>query len=190
MYYKLLAETFRVSQRSVSGMKKRVSVKLARYGIPVTIAIVLVAGLRLYNFTYFWLDDFNNVYWTRREGFWEIVEHILNPASLFFRPLGMLVYWIVFRFAALNPIPYHLVTWALLALNTMLVFLFLRQATKSQYAAGMAVLLFAFRANFADIYWNFANIFQLLAMALVLTGMLLYSTIVVRSVGEGSDAAT
>jgi hypothetical protein len=156
-------------------LPRNTAVLLARYGIPITIATVLFAGLRLYSFTYFWLDDFNNVYWARREGFLKIIGHLLNPTSLFFRPLGMLVYWILFRFAALNPFPYHLVSWTLLALNTALVFLFLRQATKSQYAAGMAVLLFAFRTNFGDIYWNFSHIFQLLALALVLTGMLLYA---------------
>ncbi len=156
-------------------VNRKVVVFLARYGIPTVIAAVLIAGLRLYNYTYFWLDDFNNVYWVRREGFWKILEHNLNPWSLFFRPLGMLVYWIIFQTAHLNSVPYHLLSWTLHAINTGLVFLFLRQATKSQYAAGLAVLFFAFRENFADIYWSFANIFQLLAFGLVMTGMLLYS---------------
>src|SRR5690349_24286577 len=111
---------------------RNISARLARYGIPAVIAVVLIVGLRLYNYTYFWLDDFNNVYWVRREGFWKIVGHILNPSSMFFRPLGMLVYWIIFRFAALNSVPYHLLSWVLHGINTLLVFLFLRQATRSQ----------------------------------------------------------
>ena len=156
-------------------MKRQVVVWLGKYGIPAVIAIVLIAGLRLYNYTYFWLDDFNNVFWVRREGFWKIVGHVLNPSSMFFRPLGMLVYWIIFRIAALDSVPYHLLSWALHAINTALVFVFLRQATRSQYAAGLAVLFFAFRANFADIYWSFANIFQLLAFGLVMLGLLLYA---------------
>jgi len=55
-----------------------------------------------------------------------------------------------------------------------LLFLLLRRATKSHYAAAVAVLFFAVRTNFADIYWSFANIFQLLAFAFVLVGILLY----------------
>ena len=156
-------------------MKRNLVVPLARYGIPIIIAIVLLLGLRLYTFTYFWLDDFTNVYWIRRVGFWELIAHILNPTSSFFRPLGMLVYWVLFHVAALNSLPYHLVAWALHAVNTALLFLLLRKATKSQYAAGLAVLFFAFRANFGDIYWSFANIFQLLAFTLVLIGTLLYA---------------
>src|SRR5262249_53676126 len=144
-------------------VKKDAGVLLARYGVPIGIAVILIAGLRLYNYTYFSLDDFNNVYWIRREGFWKLVGDILNPWSVFFRPLGMLVYWIMFRVAAQRSLPYYLLSWALHAINTALVFVFLRRATKSQYAAGLAVLFFAFRANFADIYWSFANIFQLLA---------------------------
>ena len=155
-------------------MNRTVTIRLARYGIPATIAAVVVAGMWLYTFTYFWLDDFNNVYWIRREGFWRLIGDILNPASLFFRPLGMLVYWIVFRVAALHSLPYHLLSWALHSINTGLVFFLLRRLTKSQYAAGFAVLFFAFRANHADIYWSFANIFQLLALGLMLAGLLLY----------------
>jgi hypothetical protein len=156
-------------------VNRDVAARLARYGISMTIAIVLLAGLRLYSFTYFWLDDFTNVYWIRRVGFWELIGHILNPTSLFFRPLGMMVYWILYRVAALHSLPYHVLSWTLHAINTTLLFLLLRKATKSQYAAGLAVLFFAFRANFGDIYWSFANIFQLLALTLVLIALLLYS---------------
>src|SRR5262249_28248334 len=112
--------------------------------------------------------------WIRRVSLWDLIGHMVNPTSLFFRPLGMLVYWILFRFAGLNSVPYHLLSWTLHAVNTLLVFLLLRHATKSQYAAGLGVLFFAFRTNFGDIYWSFANIFQLLALGLVLIGILLY----------------
>src|SRR5262245_2804487 len=124
---------------------RKAEVLLARYGIPAAIAITLIASLKLYSFAYFWFDDFNNLYWTRREGLWNIIVDIINPASLFFRPLGMLVYWILFRFAALNALPYHLLSWTLHAVNTALAFFFLRHIIRSQYAAGLAVLFFAFR---------------------------------------------
>jgi hypothetical protein len=156
-------------------VNRKAGVLLARYGIPAAIAITLIASFRLYSFAYFWLDDFNNLYLTRREGFWNIVVDIINPASLFFRPLGMLTYWILYRFAELNALPYHLLSWTLHGVNTVLAFLFLRHIVRSQYAAGLAVLFFAFRANFSDIYWNFAHIFQLLTLGLVLTGLLLYA---------------
>jgi hypothetical protein len=156
-------------------LKRNAAVVLARYGIPVAIVITVVAALRLYTFTYFWWDDFNNIHYVRNEGFWKLINGVLNPASITFRPLGMLVYWILLQVAPLQSFAYHFVSWGLHALNTALVFLLLRQITKSQYAAGLAVLFFAFRANFGDIYWNFAHIFQLLALSLMLIGLLLYA---------------
>jgi len=155
-------------------VNRKLITRLARYGTPATIVIVLLAAFRLYTYTYFWLDDFGIVYGVRREGFWRLLWDVVNPVSLFFRPLGMLVYWIVFQIAGLNPVPYHLLSWMLHAVNTALVFLLLRKAASSHYAAGLAVLFFAFRSNFGDIYYSFANIFQLLAFTLVLIGILLY----------------
>ena len=155
-------------------MKRQTVIRLARYGILTTFVIILLATYRLYGFTFFWLDDFNNVYLIRREGFWQMVRHVFDPTSEFFRPLGMWVYWILYRTSGLYPLPYHLVSWTLHAVNVALLFLLLRQATRSHYAAGLATLFFAFRTNFGDIYWSFANIFQLLALTFVLIGLLLY----------------
>jgi hypothetical protein len=155
-------------------VNRRTLVQLARYGVFTTISIVLLATFRLYSFTYFWLDDFNCVCLVRRTGFWQMVWYVLDPTSVFIRPLGMWAYWILSRTAGLHFLPYQLILWTLYAVNVALLFLLLRRATKSHYAAAVAVLFFGFRTNFEGIYLTFANIFQLLALALVLIGILLY----------------
>jgi len=58
------------------------------------IALILASTFYAWRFSYFWLDDFNNLYWTERISGWQILWFNLNPLSNFFRPFGMLFYWI------------------------------------------------------------------------------------------------
>jgi hypothetical protein len=45
---------------------------------------------------------------------------------------------------------------------------------RSPFAAIAGTITFAFRVNFADMYWSFGTIYELLACLLMLTGTLLY----------------
>jgi hypothetical protein len=48
-----------------------------------------------WRFSYFSLDDFNNLFWVQRISGWSMLWHVVDPFSDFFRPLGMSVYWIL-----------------------------------------------------------------------------------------------
>ena len=56
------------------------------------IAIMLGLVFSMYWPAYFSADDFNNLYWAQRTPGVEILSHIINPASQFFRPVGMTLY--------------------------------------------------------------------------------------------------
>jgi hypothetical protein len=101
--------------------------------------------------------------------------YIVNPFSDFFRPLGMLAYWIFWRLFSLNPLPYHLFAWGLHVANVVLLYRLVCKITGSRYGAALGALLFGFRANFTDIYWSFGTIFELLACLLVLAALLIYT---------------
>ena len=138
-------------------------------------AVILAATFYSWRFAYFWLDDFNNLYWVRGESFTQMVWHNVNPASQFFRPFAMFFYWILWRAFDLNPLPYHLAAWAIHAANVVFLYVLLSRISGSRYGAAVGALLFGFRANFADIYWSFGTIFELTACLLMLLTLLLYT---------------
>ncbi len=58
------------------------------------IGLLLFFTFRLYGYSYFWLDDFNNLSTIQPRSAIQMLSDLLNPASDFFRPLGMSLYWI------------------------------------------------------------------------------------------------
>jgi hypothetical protein len=145
--------------------------------IPVVcIGALLVNTFGLYNGAYFWLDDFNNLYWMQRAGFAQMLGQVVNPNPAFFRPAGMMWYWVLLRLFDLNSAPYHWLTWSFHAANTALVYFILRQFTKSRAGGAVGAVLFASQAVFADLYWNFSTIFELVAAFFSFVAILLWTS--------------
>jgi hypothetical protein len=140
------------------------------------IGALLFNTYRLYKGGYFWLDDFNNLYWVQRESFAHMIGHIVNPVSSSFRPAGMLCYWVLLRFFDLNPAAYHCLTWSLHVANTAFVYFILKRLTGSRVGAAVGAMLFASQAVFADIYWNFGTIFELVAAFFSFVSILLWTS--------------
>jgi hypothetical protein len=138
------------------------------------IAVLLLNTFRLYKGTYFWLDDFNNLYWVQRASLAQMLEQIVNPAPGYFRPTGMMCYWALLRLFGLNSAPYHWLAWSFHAANTALVYVVVRQLTESRAGAAIGAMLFASQNVFADIYWNFGTIFELVAVFFCFVGTLLW----------------
>ncbi len=135
---------------------------------------ILAAVFYSYRFAYFTMDDFDNIYWARTQTLPSMMWHNLNPLSDFFRPFGMTIYWFLWKMFDLHALPYHLFAWALHAGNVILVYVLISQITGSRSGAALGVMLFGFRANFADVYWNFGSIFDLLALFLMLVTLWIY----------------
>jgi hypothetical protein len=129
----------------------------------------------LYEFAYFGSDTFNNLYWVQLESFWHMVRYILNPVSLYFRPAGMMCYWLLLRFFDLNPAAYRWLMWSLHAANTALVYFVLKRLTRGRPGAAIGAMVFASQAVFAEIYWSFGAVFELIAAFFSFVGILLWT---------------
>jgi hypothetical protein len=145
--------------------------------IPVLcIGVLLLNTFRLYKGgAYFWLDDFNNLFWVQQATFAQMVGHIINPISGYFRPAGMMCYWLLLRLFGLNSAAYHWLAWSLHVANTALVYFVLKRFTKSRAGAAVGAMLFASQAVFADLYWDFGTIFELVAAFFSFIGILLWT---------------
>ena len=100
----------------------------------------------LYRSAYFSTDDFNNLYWAQRTPAGDMLWHVLNPASQFFRPVGMSLYWLLWKCCDLNPVPFHVVAWFLHSLNVLLVYYVIQLIVRFRFAAAVGAALFAFQA--------------------------------------------
>lgn len=138
------------------------------------IGILLAYTYRLFDSGYFGLDDFNNLYWAEKQSFVQMIGHVANPLSTFFRPTGMLCYWVLGRLFDLDPLPYHAFAWSIHAVNTALVYLILKRITKARAGSAVGAMLFSSQAVFADIYWNFGTIFELTSALLFFAGILFW----------------
>ena len=135
---------------------------------------MLVFTYYLYGDAYLSTDDFNNLYWAQRQTGLQTIEQLVNPASRAVRPAGMMFYWVLFNTFHMNAAPYHWIAWLLHAINTWLVYLVLKRITGSHPGSVIGAMLFACQAAFADIYWNFGSIFELLSALGFFVGILLW----------------
>ena len=142
----------------------------------VGIAVLLISTFRLYASSNFWLDDLTSLYWVQKASGADILSALVNPASSYFRPAGMLFYWIGLRLFGTNALPYHELAWILHTVNTALVYLVLLRITGSRPGAAVGAMLFASQAVFESIYWNFGTIFELVSGCLFFLGVLLWSS--------------
>jgi hypothetical protein len=141
------------------------------------IGLLLLSTFRLYKGSaYFWLDDFYNLNQVRQASFGKLIASIVNPVSAYFRPAGMMCYWVLLRFFDLNPAAYHWLAWSFHAANTALVYFILKRLAGSRPGAAVGAMLFASEAVFADIYWCFCTIFELVAAFFSFIGILLWTS--------------
>src|ERR1700757_4321802 len=56
------------------------------------LGLLLLSTFRLYKGgSYFWLDDFNNLFHAQQTSFGKLISSITNPVSASFRPTGMIM---------------------------------------------------------------------------------------------------
>ena len=158
------------------------STVLMRVFFAACLGTILYLTFRLFSFSYFWLDDFNNLYWVQKLSGTTLLWDIVNPVSDRFRPVGWFAYWVVWRGFDLAPLPYHVVAWAVHSLNVFLVYILLQRMLQSDYAAAFGALLFTFQSVYWEIYWSFGTIFELLAALLFFLGMWFAKTGLPRSI--------
>ena len=97
-------------------------------------------------------------YWSRGP------EQLIRNLALFFttcyRPVGGIYYSVLYHFYGLNPLPYHLVTAALLLLNIWLAYRFASSISGSQLTGGLSALLVAYHPDMIDLIYRPAFIYD------------------------------
>jgi hypothetical protein len=145
-----------------------------RYAPALCIGLLLIFVFRLYTFAYFWIDDFGSFFRLQQQPLGVALGNLVSPSAQYLRPLGMLMYALAFRLFKHDPLPYHLVMWALHSLNVGLVYLTLKRFTESRAGAAVGALLYACPPAFNDIFWSFGTIFEITGATLFFTGMLVW----------------
>ena len=130
--------------------------------IAICMIVALISTFRLFSFSYFWEDDFNNFYLIQPSSAWTILWHLVNPLALdslaaAFRPAGMFFYRIHWLLFDLSPLPYRIFQWSLHTVNVLLVYLLFRDLLRSRYAAAFGAMLFSYQAVFFELYWIFGE---------------------------------
>lgn len=115
---------------------------------------------------YFTPDDMMNLY----------VSWSASPAELLHnaRPLGALVYRVMFAIFGLHPMPYRVLCFGLLLANLALLYGFFKRLSGSREVAALACLLGAYHAHLADLYYSTGTLYDLLCCLFFLLAFNLY----------------
>lgn len=103
---------------------------------------------------YFGPDEMMNLYQAWFPPIGQLLHHD--------RPIGVLAYRLLFAAFGLNPLPYRIFCFLLLAVNLYLLYRFCKSLSASREAAVIALLLGAYHAHLADFYYTSSAIFDLL----------------------------
>ena len=145
-----------VPSRLLSSRRNAILATLAIAGIFLGFA---GDGLR----AYFTPDEMMNFY-----GAW------FRPLAESRRPVGDLIYRGIFAAAGLNPLPYRMVCYALLAANLGLLYALCRRLSGSPEVGALACLLGAYHAHLADLYYSSDTLYDLLYFFFYFSALLLY----------------
>jgi hypothetical protein len=131
-------------------------------------ATLLIAGIFL-GFAgdglraYFTPDEMMNLY-----GAW------FRPLAESRRPVGDLFYRIFFNAFGLDPLPYRIACFAMLAANLALLYLLCVKLSGSREVAALACLLGAYHAHLADLYYSTDTVYELLCFLFYFGALALY----------------
>ena len=127
-------------------------------------------GLR----TPFGYDDITNITVAWQAPLHQLVLALFVPFTTSYRPAGSAVYRLLFDLFGLNPLPFRIVVYALLALNLYLVFRLTRSLSRSSETAALAALLYTFHTRLSLIYLNNGTLYDVLCATFTFLTLLYY----------------
>lgn len=107
-------------------------------------------------------DDPMNIYYYWSNGVGGLLRNLVLFFTDFVRPIGGVFYLPLYRAFGLNPLPYHVVTFCLLLLNTWLAFRFAVLLTESELAGGLCAFLVAYHAGLYHMVYLTSFIYDIL----------------------------
>lgn len=124
-------------------------------------------------FVYLTGDDMQNIYKAWREPYYRILLENIFYFTPGYRPLGALVYRLLFDLAGAHALPYRILCFALMLGNLYL--LYRTAAAISTKETGLLAALFAaYNAGFVDLYYNTGTIYDLLCFTFYFLALGLY----------------
>jgi hypothetical protein len=127
-------------------------------------------------------DDPWNIYYYWSRGTGELIRNLFLFFSTYFRPMGGVYFASLYHFFGVSPFPYHVVTTALLLLNTFLAYRFGRQITGSQLAGGLTALATTYHARMAQTVYLPTFVFDVLCFTFYFLALTYYLSIRARGV--------
>ncbi len=107
-------------------------------------------------------------------------RHLANSFLFFLpaiRPLGNALYRLTYDFAGLNPLPLHVICFALALLNVFMLFLVTAKISGSFEIGLLAALIGAFHNNMMPLYYNAGTCYDLLSFPLFYAALWFYVSI-------------
>jgi hypothetical protein len=148
--------------------------------------IALAAILTIYFFWFahaglaagFSYDDLMNIYRAQELSYAAHLRDILLffTYSQVFRPLGSLVYKVVFDLAGMSALPFRIVCYSVLLVNLWLAYWIAKRLTGSRECGGMAALLFAFHGRNEMLFVNTGYLYDLLCFTFYAGAILYYAS--------------
>ena len=146
-----------------------------------TIASLLLWFARSGLFVYLTGDDTMNMYKAWREPYHRILLENLFYFTPGYRPMGSLVYRLLFDLAGVHALPYRILCFALMLGNLYL--LYRTAAAISTKETGLLAALFvSYNPGFIDLYYNTGTIYDLLCFTFYFLALGLY--VHVRKAGQ------
>jgi hypothetical protein len=153
-----------------------------RFFTPERILRIFQGGLILYVFLRFARvglradftgDDLNNLYQAWAKPFVKLLGENLLFFTSGYRPLGSLVYRLLFAASGLNPLPFRIAIYVLLIINLYLLYRVASEIATREIAI-LTALLFCFNASFVELYYNTGTIFDVLCFTFYFAALSLY----------------
>jgi hypothetical protein len=127
-------------------------------------------------------DDLMNLNFHLTPSFGRLLLSNLTYWSAAYRPMGGVVYVAIYRLLGFHPLPFRVVSFALLLGNLALAYSVFLRLTGRREAALLATLLMSYHAWLVDLYYSSGTIYELLCFAFYFAALLYYLRI--RQAGE------
>src|SRR5579862_9686282 len=119
-------------------------------------------------------DDLMNITFSWEPSFKTLLKALIFPFTSTYRPTGSLAYRLLFELFGLNPLPFRVFFYCLLAINLYLVYCLARRLTGSPEIGALSALLYTYHGRFFSIYLNNGTLYDVLCATLSLCTLIYY----------------
>ncbi len=143
-------------------------------GIAVLVGLYFLHLTLRVALTFFNPDDVTNLYAAWTDPWYKIIKANILFWSGYTRPLGALLYRLLYALAGFHPRPFHVAAFGLLLVNLALEYRALWLLTASRQIALFTVLIGCFHGRMWDIYASTGTISDILCQTFLLLSLIAY----------------